>query len=268
MSTLFMATQASDIAVQPLLDTVASHGYAVVRGIVPPAMAKACLQQFYTAFDASCDHPAIGERPSDVQRNFQKLIVGGGAQTSYYVPRFVRVLYNPLWEPDIYHAHEIFRRMGRVRNHLQGYAPDFAIDAPEGGFWTAARLQHYPQGGGFFMQHRDAVLSTTTEEAGILQFIQILLLLTTRGEEFEQGGAYVEHNNQRIDLEAEHGAGDIVIYDGRSMHGVADIDPHKLPDTQGSTGRVVALASLYKHMQDAEYGEYRSRSFNDESPHP
>jgi hypothetical protein len=89
------------------------------------------------------------------------------------------------------------------------------------------------------------------------------VLITEKGKDFERGGAYIDTSDGRVDLEAECGAGDVLVYDGRSVHGVADIDPHKLPDMRGSSGRFVGLVTLYADMtgDDSVYKRYRTRSF-------
>jgi hypothetical protein len=92
------------------------------------------------------------------------------------------------------------------------------------------------------------VISTVTTDAGVQRFHQLLLLLTTKGIDFQEGGAYIEINGERIEFEEEFKGGDLLLYDGRTMHGVMDIDPHIKPSLDKLTGRFVALASLYKDM--------------------
>jgi plasmid stabilization system protein ParE len=249
-----------------LFRSIHDNSYAVIRGLFSKEEMRHAVADIRHGFDAALDHPGMGDVPTDVMDNFQKLIIGTGAQTNYYVPRCLRILYNPLWADDRYGMHGIFRRLAEVRNHIQGHRPNYAVDGIEDTLWTAARLQHYPAGGGFFAPHRDAISPTNTHEAGLLKFIQILLLVTQRGEDFEHGGAYIDHHEQRIDLETTYGSGDILVYDGRSMHGVSDIDPHKLFDRQQMTGRITALVTLYTDMSgdDARYAHYRTRHYKAE----
>lgn len=70
--------------------------------------------------------------------------------------------------------------------------------------------------------------------------------MTERGVDFQSGGAYLEHGNLHKDIEQYAKAGDVVIYDGKSFHGVADIDPHEPLNTQKIRGRIVALVTIYK----------------------
>jgi hypothetical protein len=41
-------------------------------------------------------------------------------------------------------------------------------------------------------------------------------------------------------------AGDIVVYDGRSLHGVGDIDPLEPLDLAHFSGRAVAMATMFR----------------------
>lgn len=260
---LFNTHDVGQVEPQALFDAIGVYGYAVVRGLFSKDEMRAAVKTIAAGFDPALDRPGMGEKPVDVMENFQKFIVGVGGQVNYPVPRCLRVIYNPLWAEDRYGMHEIFRRLARLRNRIQGHALDYAVERIEDSLWTAARLQHYPTGGGFFAPHRDAISPTNTQEAGLLKFIQILLLVSQRGEDFERGGAYIDKDDKRIDLEAEYGAGDVLIYDGRSMHGVADIDPHKLLDGKTIGGRVVALVTLYTDISgdDSKYAHYRTRDY-------
>ncbi|GAF79407.1 unnamed protein product, partial [marine sediment metagenome] len=222
--------------------------FACIRGLFDPVQIGNVYESIKSGFSAAKDNPAIGEKPGAVMKNFQKISIGGAGMHWDYRPRFMRVLYNPLWEPDVYGMHETFRRLAAVRNRLQGKPVGYAIDVVEDNLWTAARMQHYPAGGGNISRHRDVVISTVTGDAGVKKFHQILLLLTTKGKHFSEGGAFIELEGETIEFEEEFGAGDVLLYDGRTMHGVRDIDPHVVPNLNTLDGRLVAMVSLYKDM--------------------
>lgn len=228
--------------------SLAQHGVACLRGLFGAEEIAAARAVMARNFSAERDQPSQGEPPGAVMRNFQKLAVGGNDQAWVYNPRFVRVLYNPLWCEDVHGMHAIFRRFARLRNHLLGRPADFAIDRVEDRLWTASRLQQYPAGGGFMGPHRDVVLEKVERDSGLGEFYQLLLLLTTKGRDFETGGAYVEKDGTRLHFEDWCGAGDVVVYDGASLHGVADVDPHRRLDLTTLNGRIVAMVSLYKDM--------------------
>lgn len=229
-----------------VLGIVKTNTFAVIRGVFDPNELKKSLGSIRSSMKKMTDNPAIDASPDCIMNNYQKIVVGGGSQTSYYVPRCARIAYNPIWSDDIYAMRQHFITLSRVRNKLLSKPLDYATESVESdGFWTASRLQHYPSGGGFFMKHRDAVLEKQTQDAGLEKFLQILLLVTQKGEDFDEGGAFIEIDGVDVNLEDEFGRGDILIYDGRSKHGVADIDPKQLLDFNKVTGRIAALASLY-----------------------
>lgn len=240
------ANSLGELDSRKVMATVKKNTFAVIKGMYSSSELKASLETIKTVMRNTVDHPAVGESPQSIMQNYQKIVVGGGSQRSYYVPRCVRVAYNPMWCADIYGMKKHFSLLAKIRNVILSQPTDFAVNKVEdNGFWTASRLQHYPAGGGFFMKHRDAVLEKHTEDAGMEKFIQILLLITQKGEDYEEGGAFIEIDGKNVNLEDDFGRGDIIIYDGRSNHGVQDIDPHKLLDFNRPNGRMAALASLY-----------------------
>ena len=249
---------------------VKQDAFAAIRGIFSAEDMKRVYTDILSAFDASRDHPSMGEPPGAAMSNFQKISIGGASNNWDYRPRFMRVLYNPLWEPDIYGMHDIFRKLATLRNKLQNYRPDFAIDHIEDGLWTAARIQHYPVGGGNICRHRDAVIATVTGDAGVTEFIQLVLLITSKGEHFEEGGAFLDVDGVIINLEENFKAGDVIVYDGRTMHGVHDIDPRKVPSLTSLEGRLVAAVSLYKDMSADKklYAGYEDTFVNADLPPP
>lgn len=78
-------------------------------------------------------------------------------------------------------------------------------------------------------------------------YLQPLLLVTEKGSDFSVGGAWIEHpDHGLLDLEAGAFSGDLLIYDGSTYHGVADIDPHLPPRLAPPMGRIAALATIYR----------------------
>ena len=233
-------------------DLVDKDAFACVRGLFSAQEIKQAADSARAGFSAERDNPAIGERPGSVMSNYQKIAIGGAGNHWDYRPRFMRTIYNPIWDEDIYGMRDIFTRFAQFRNILQDKPINYAIEGKEDGFWTAARIQQYPVGGGNISRHRDVVISTVTTDAGVDRFLQFLLLLTTKGSDYSEGGAFIEVGEELIEFEDEFVAGDIILYDGRSMHGVRDVDPHLKPDLSSLNGRFVALVSLYKDMSADE----------------
>lgn len=229
-----------------IYESVSTNGFAVVSNVVAKDDCREVVRLFKDKVKVSNDRPTIGSTPEDIKGYYQKLSIGGKMDGFDYRPRYCRVVYTPFWSPDIFRCHSAMRKVATLRNLLQGFAPNFAIDEIEENCWSAVRLQQYPRGGGFFEEHRDVVLEDAQERASLKRFLQILVLFTEKGVDFCEGGAFVIHGGEKIELEAIAGAGDVILYSGASLHGVDDIDPREVADSTRIDGRIVGLASLYE----------------------
>jgi hypothetical protein len=246
---LFEVGAAEDVPIPALRTAMEKHTFACIRGIVPEDEVRHALDVINERFDYRLDHPAAGQPASAVRTNFQKLNMGGESSTANHDDaRFFRAFYNPLWEPDVYSMRHAFAQLIRVRNRIADLPLDFATDKIEpNGLWTAARFHQYPAGGGFFRRHTDYVVKDIADENST-RFYQVVLTMTQKGEHYEQGGAFVDVEGERLFLDDSSRPGDIVIYDGRTVHGVEDIDPHKLLDLTTINGRLAGFVTLFKKM--------------------
>jgi hypothetical protein len=232
----------------------------IVRNVFSKNEILSALESFRENFDQNKDSATIGESPDRVMSNFQKLNVGGLFNTKIYRPRFLRAVYNPIWEPDIYLLRGLFQKFAEFRNHVLGNEPKFAINSiSEDGSWTASRLQHYPVGGGFLVKHVDSVLASVHDWAGYKQYLQFLLPLTKKGEDYSRGGGFVYVGGDKVVIDDHMERGDIAIYSGLIEHGVDEIDPHHPLDLGVRRGRIVAFVSLYKDFREASKIEVRYR---------
>ena len=77
-------------------------------------------------------------------------------------------------------------------------------------------------------------------------FYQIILNLTEKGIDYYKGGAFVDTLKFRYMVEDNCELGDVLVYDGRTLHGVEEIDPNVVFNSNIFNGRLVAMASLYK----------------------
>lgn len=246
---LFEVEDAEALPMEAFVDAMERQTFACIRGIVGEAEMRTALGRIVAGFDRSKDHPASGQPPDAVRRNFQKINLGGewrGASNDD--ARFFRAFYNPLWEEDIWGLREAFKKLARVRNRIAGLPSDFAIDRIESnGLWTAARFHQYPRGGGFFRRHTDYVVKDVADEKST-RFYQVVLTMSRKGEHFQQGGAFVDVGEKRINLDDNALMGDIIVYDGRTVHGVEDIDPTAMLDLDTINGRLSGFVTLFKKM--------------------
>ena len=82
------------------------------------------------------------------------------------------------------------------------------------------------------------------------------------GEDYHQGGGFIVVDGKVAPYEQFCEPGDVVTYNGQSIHGVADIDPLEPIDLASFSGRVVALVSLYRVLEagDRAYRELCERT--------
>ncbi len=226
---------------------LAANTIVRIRGLCERRATRATLAGMAARFDAAADRKHDPRDTDAVRRNFQKLQVGAnsGVDSKRTLGRFMRVFYNPIFAEDIHGMRASFVTLARLRNLLYKLPVDFAVHGTDDGYWTCARVQQYPRGGGFMVPHRDMYSQVATTEAG-LGYFQLLLLLTEKGVDFHEGGAYVEVGEQRLFYEDACQSGDVVVYDGRTMHGVADVDPMEPLDLTHLSGRAVGIVSLFR----------------------
>jgi hypothetical protein len=246
---LFEVSAAHEIPLDKFVAAMERRTFACIRGVVQPETMRRAYERIVQRFDRSKDHPASGQSGEAVRSNFQKINLGGESRSANHDDaRFFRAFYNPIWCDDIWGLRESFVQLAQVRNKLAGMPLDFALDKIEpNGLWTAARFHQYPQGGGFFRRHTDYVVKDVADEKST-RFYQVVLTMSRKGEHFHQGGAFVDIGERRVCLDDCAELGDIVVYDGRTVHGVEDIDPRVPLDMETINGRIAGFATLFKKM--------------------
>lgn len=224
-------------------DLIAESSAAIVRGLIPPAIAAQIVANLKANFTSEADirvNPSV--TPSS--KNYQRLDLGeyGG------VARYMRTFFQFGWNEDKLGSSEPFAILTRMRNLLMGMPENYLLDGGhESGAYNAARIIQYPSGGGFMAGHQDKLSNhINLANQGFRSNYVALLSLGSRGKDFEQGGAWINSAaGDRLDVEGMLLLGDIVLYDQLTKHGVAGIDTHKPIDTTGLSGRLVALATPY-----------------------
>jgi hypothetical protein len=246
---LFEVDTADAIPLDAFVDAMERRTFACIRGLIAPQTVAAAHDRIVTRFDRSLDHAASGQGPEAVRSNFQKINLGGESRSaSNDDARFFRAFYNPLWADDVWGLRSSFAQLARVRNKLAGLPLEFALGGIEpNGLWTAARFHQYPRGGGFFRRHTDYVVQDVAHEKST-RFYQVVLTMTRKGEHFQQGGAFVDIGEERVCLDDHAQLGDIIVYDGRTVHGVEDIDPRQMLDLDTINGRLAGFVTLFKKM--------------------
>jgi hypothetical protein len=231
-----------------IVDTVRDEGYIIIRGLVSGEKTLNVIERL-EKFRITCNAEGASSKIDGISSQIKsKIVIGGGSQQEYYVPRALQVIYNALESPDEFEAHSVFDRSIRFRNKLQNLVDTYCSrEFPQANeSFTALRFQFYPSGGGFFHRHRDVILERAQSSVFDAEFFQMVILMNGRGFGYEAGGAFVLNSRgDVIDIESNGIPGDLVIYDGRSEHGVADIDPHLALNFTSNRGKWSALISLY-----------------------
>jgi hypothetical protein len=198
---------------------------------------------------AALDQESIGaseiSNSNQIMGDFVKWSIGGHSQVQTGLPRFMLTVYNTFFSKDRFGLHETFKSLIQVRDILAGRNVHFDNLLLPGRF-NGCRLQIYPSGGGFMGAHTDRRAVKTIEGMG--PHIQLVMLLSQKGVDYQRGGAYVSHQNQFIDVEDNSCSGDVIVYNGDTLHGVDDIDPHLPFDRRKITGRMCALVTIYSNI--------------------
>jgi hypothetical protein len=236
-----------------LVEKIDTLGLVVVRGLNPPQEISAAKERLRGRFSTENDHAATGESPADLYRNFQKLSVNGGDFRANAHAQCVRSFYNPIFADDIYSMRGIFRRSAQLRNLLMDVPLDWAVEEIQDGFWTAARIHHYPAGGGFMEGHEEIHVPKVYEEAGLkIAYFQPLIVMSKRGKspgcDYETGGGFFLKDKDKVHYEQWCELGDVLVYDTRVTHGVSTIDVHKRFHQNSLEGRFAAFVTLYKDL--------------------
>lgn len=259
----FQASSLDELAYPEVREALREHTVVRIRGLLDPEEIRATKRNITAGFDPANDRKHDPRDTEIIRSNFQKLQVGctSGMGTTRDLGRVLRMLFNPIFADDVYGMRRHFVVLARFRNLLYGLERDFAVFGTEEGFWTAARIHQYPRGGGFMSSHRDAFTQIVAADAGVT-YAQPFILMSEKGVDFHSGGAFIDRNGERVYYESGCRAGDIVVYDGHSVHGVGDIDPLEPLDMSSLSGRIVAFAALYRHLKPgaSDYGELSRRA--------
>lgn len=229
-----------------IISEVSDKGFTLVRGLMDRDKVRSCVSSIYNYANTAPHKASSGVAPHEIRTNMSKWSVGGQSLSQSGLPRFMLTIYNPLFEEDAFGLHEHFRTLVEFRDMLADREPQ-TDDMLKPERFNACRVQIYPAGGGFMGAHTDSRASSNLqEEQG--QYIQLVMLLTERGTDYNKGGAFVTHNGSILDSEDNSMSGDILVYDGSTSHGVSDIDSNLPLNLANLAGRAVALVTIYNNQ--------------------
>ena len=134
----------------------------------------------------------------------------------------------------------VFRPLSMFRNVIAGLDKEYTFYQDDNGFLSQPSLLHYPRGGGYMARHVDPVIP---------QRVEMVLVLSTRGSDFQHGGLCVHVNGTDVDVEASLQVGDICMFRPDLPHGVLPIDPEATLDWASMTGRWTMFCPI-AHAKD------------------
>ena len=223
---------------------LSKKGFFLIRGLFDTHEIRASLPTIYSYLDDTKILGTTQGTRATPRNNSIKWSVGARTGTQPGNARLMITIYNPVNADNVINFRHYFKKLISIRDIIRSDEKNTDDDHLSGESFNASRLQIYPQGGGFMLAHTDYIALENSEIQKV-PLLQLLLLVTQRGLDFKEGGAYLIHNGKEIDVEGQAHSGDILIYDGNSYHGVADIDPFNALNTTSIRGRVVALVTIY-----------------------
>jgi hypothetical protein len=224
---------------------IAENGFSVLR---LPGMEQLCELARTEYLDALATHPLQPPKKrfhySELrQAPWRKLAVGSTNGVGEAYAQFLQTIYFDNGHSAYPHLNTLFKLIVEVRNRLMGVAGDFGDQPVRDGFWNACRVHHYPAGGGFMVMHTDTYFPL---KLGEYSFYQLLVPLSRKGRDFNSGGGViVNRQGAKINTDDEGGLGTILVFDGRTRHGVEDVDPDELINFDSPRGRLSVVCNLY-----------------------
>jgi len=153
------------------------------------------------------------------------------------------------WNQDVFDFFELFRPVYQLKNLVSAVPKDsFLGNEPDRGCTARLSFQYYPRGGGGINKHQDPY--------DYHQITVPALVMSKKGEDFQQGGAFVEKSDgehQLLDDLCD--VGDVVYFNAKCFHGVEPIDPDATPDWLSLEGRWIALFAVNKLTDNPDIGD-------------
>ncbi len=229
---------------QAITRRVQQTGFALIRGVFDGEAIRRSTLSVYAYANRAKHLGSAGAPRQAVRTNSSKWSIGGTSASQAGISRCMITVYNPLGCEDLFQLHRHFRTLIEVRDVLAMRESALLDDQLPPPLFNATRIQIYPRGGGFMTAHRD--MRAADNLKGISDaYIQLILLLTEKRADYRSGGAYIVRDGKVVDTEDGSRTGDVLVYDGNSLHGVDDIDPDLPFYPSDLSGRAVALATIY-----------------------
>jgi len=152
------------------------------------------------------------------------------------------------WNQDCFRFFELFKQIYIVKNLLSNKEPlQFLGNQPDQGCIARLAVQLYPQGAGYLNKHQDPVDHH--------QLVVPTLVMSAKGEDYQEGGAYIESESGELIMTDElAGVGGVVYFNANIRHGVLPIDEKKELDWLSFQGRWMLLFAVNKLFDTQSVG--------------
>lgn len=168
--------------------------------------------------------------------NFHRL--NDNDERSYVRGCFHQFVFFP-WNQDVFSFFGTFKKLFQFKNLLSKQNKDeFLGSVPSNDCIARISFQFYPSGGGYLNKHKDPV--------DYHQLVLPLLIMSKRGDDFNEGGLYVEFEQEKIYLDDLAEPGDVLYFRADCNHGVEKIDPILEKDWLSFKGRWMGLLAVNK----------------------
>lgn len=131
------------------------------------------------------------------------------------IKKSLALYFSFMWNDEFPEITKMARMLGQLRNRIAGLPAEFGFHE-EDSHWVIPTIQHQPKGGGFLDFHSDPLVPDNCV---------VSLFLTTRGQDYKEGGLVVKDGDKEIDLDGYLAAGDLFIFRPDIPHSVAPVDP-------------------------------------------
>ena len=142
------------------------------------------------------------------------------------------------WNQDIFDLFNLFRPVYHLKNLISELdAESFLGQEPDRGCTARMSFHCYPKGSGGLNRHQDPFDYHQTTVP--------IMMMSKKGQDFHEGGAYVENSEgQRIVLDDRCDVGDVYYFNAQCFHGVNRIDPDEPEDWFSFQGRWMILFAV------------------------
>lgn len=243
-----------DCSIKERIDLILSEiercGYVIIQDFISQDIVKLIKEEYAYCMENEPLH-AQAEKFDPVNLEispWRKLAVGSRSGNGEPYSQLLLTTYFSQKDKKYPILSEIFKKMISLRNLITDMPLEYGNCLCKDPFWNACRIHHYPLGGGHMAAHRDTLFPSLLNEFKI-PFIQMMVTLSNRGNDFSKGGGYIcDKNGTRIFFERFNNAGSMVLFDGSIIHGVDDIDPAELLDISKINGRMALFVNLYRNL--------------------